>query len=195
MKKIQYLTKLASIAKKLDSLAYYKIADEIDSILESEVPMKKMYILRGISGSGKSTLAKELSDGDDSKVFSTDDFFMEEGEYKFDPSLLPEAHAWNQSRVREALEKGITPVIVDNTHTQKWEARSYVEMAREFSYAVSFEETKTPWRFDAEELAKKNIHGVPPEAIQRMIERYEDHDSFTEEEVLKSLAPWEKKES
>ena len=192
MKKTQYLTKLVSIAESLDDLAFYKIADEIDSVLESEVPLKKMYILRGISGSGKSTLAKELSKGDDSKVFSSDDFFMEEEEYRFNPKMLPKAHSWNQRRVRKALEQGITPIIVDNTHTQKWEARSYVEMAREFGYAVFFEETKTPWRFDAEELAKKNVHGVPPEAIQRMIDRYEDHDSFTEEEVLKSLAPWEK---
>jgi len=51
---------------------------------------KVMIIARGVSGSGKSTLAKILGKG--GVVFSTDDYFYDEGNYNFDPKNLSIAH-------------------------------------------------------------------------------------------------------
>jgi predicted kinase len=183
---------LQKMANECDQYGMYVEADWLDGLLHSYAANLELIILRGISGSGKSTLANELSGGDPSKVFSTDEYFMENQEYTFDPSKLAQAHQWNQNRVQEAMEQKITPIIVDNTNTQRWEARPYVQMAVEHGYDVKAEETTTPWRMDPEELARRNIHGVPREAIERMVERYEPHDVFTQEEILKSKAPWEK---
>lgn len=50
-----------------------------------------VFILRGLPGSGKSTLAFELA-GDHTNglaICSADDFFIQKGEYAFDPSKLP----------------------------------------------------------------------------------------------------------
>lgn len=52
---------------------------------------KRLIIMRGISGSGKSTLAKELA-GKNGLIFSTDEFFMNNGEYVFDVAKLHWAH-------------------------------------------------------------------------------------------------------
>ena len=60
---------------------------------------KNLYLLRGIPGAGKSTLAKQLGDSH----FETDGFFMVDGEYKFDPTKLREAHQWCQSQVELAM--------------------------------------------------------------------------------------------
>jgi tRNA uridine 5-carbamoylmethylation protein Kti12 len=57
---------------------------------------KTLYIMRGVPGSGKSTLAKQLAEGDESKIFSTDDYWMKDGTYQFDPKMLGNAHEWNQ---------------------------------------------------------------------------------------------------
>jgi adenylate kinase family enzyme len=43
--------------------------------------------MRGLPGSGKSTKAKELA-GEQGLVFSTDDFFMVNGKYIFDPKMI-----------------------------------------------------------------------------------------------------------
>ena len=45
--------------------------------------------MRGLPGSGKSTKAKKIA-GDVGVIFSTDDFFMVDGQYKFDPKMIEE---------------------------------------------------------------------------------------------------------
>jgi NEDD4-binding protein 2 len=91
---------------------------------ENEIIIQKtLYILRGISGSGKSYLSKQIIKEHDGKgeIFSTDDYFMKDGKYVFDGKKLGIAHDWNQKRSFEAMKKGITPIIIDNTNTCKWE--------------------------------------------------------------------------
>lgn len=146
---------------------------------------KILIICRGISGSGKSTLAKQLGKG--GIVLGSDDFFMINGKYEFDKSMQGQAHTWNQGRVREAMQQQITPIVVDNTNLQFWEMKPYVEMAQKFNYEVVFKEPTTPWKFDVEELAKRNTHGVPKEVIKQMVQNYQPNP--TVEEVLKSERP------
>ena len=132
----------------------------------------KLIIMRGCPGSGKSTFAR--ANYPHAAVFSSDDLFMVNGEYKFEPTKLREYHAENQRRVREALASRQFPIVcVDNTNTQVWEMVPYVQAADEFGYTVEIIEPKTPWAWNAEELAQRNTHGVPLEVIARMLARYE----------------------
>lgn len=141
---------------------WYKIAQENPKIL---------FINRGLPGSGKSTLAKQLGQG--GAVFSTDEFFMKEGRYVFNPSMLGTAHAWNLKRATEAMQKGITPIVIDNTNTTAKEIRPYAQAAAQYGYKVEMREPDTPWKFDVDELVKKNTHGVPRDAIERMLNRWQ----------------------
>lgn len=50
--------------------------------------------------------------------------------------------------------------------------------ALENNYEVIFREPDTRWKFNVQELARRNIHGVPKEKIQRMKERYEHNVTF-----------------
>lgn len=156
--------------------------------------MKTLYLLRGISGSGKSTLAKqilerEIDSGCTAKIFSTDNYFInsETGEYVFEGAKIGIAHQWNQKSVEEAMEAGMNSIIVDNTNTQRWEAKPYAQLAQKFGYEWKVVEPETTWKKDAQILAEKNVHGVPREAIQRMLDRWED--DFSLEAVLNSKPP------
>ena len=51
--------------------------------------------MRGVPGSGKSTLAKELA-GKNGIIYSTDDFFMQNGLYVFDAKMIGHNHEQNQ---------------------------------------------------------------------------------------------------
>ncbi|NXI99928.1 N42L1 protein, partial [Psophia crepitans] len=120
-------------------------------------------------------------------VLSTDDFFIENGVYMFEPDSLEDAHKWNQKRARKAMKNGKSPVIIDNTNIHAWEMKPYVMMARENRYEVVFQEPDTPWKFNVQELARRNTHRVPRQKIQRMKEEYEHNVTF--HSVLHSEKP------
>ena len=142
---------------------------------------KICYILRGLPGTGKSELAQAIMSGafptGFGAIFSTDDRFMVDGEYQFDPSKLGEYHAENLRLATEFMERfapHTTPAIcvIDNTNTQHWEYEKYVEAAKENGFMVQI--ISVDWkREDIPLYAERNSHGVPLEAIQRMADRWE----------------------
>ncbi|NXR47165.1 N42L2 protein, partial [Hippolais icterina] len=109
----------------------------------------------------------------DGIVLSTDDYFRQQYGYTYNAAQLGDAHEWNQKRAKQAMEQGKSPVIIDNTNTQAWEMKPYVEVALEKGYRVEFHEPDTWWKFDPEELEKRNKHGVTREKIAQMLEQYE----------------------
>lgn len=131
--------------------------------------MKKVYVMRGIPGSGKSTIARNLA-GSTGKIHSTDDYFMKNGEYVFEPKDLRRNHQLNFEAFKADLALGVSPVIVDNTNTQRWEFQNYVEAAEAAGYEV--EVVNIP-HIDPKLAAQRNTHGVPEEAIRRMLSRWE----------------------
>lgn len=146
--------------------------------------MPKLILMRGLPGSGKSTEAAQLAKEINATVFTTDEFFMENGEYKFDASLLSKAHAWNYRRTVDAMYADKN-VIVDNTNTQAWEMKAYVQKAKELEYDIELvEASKAPWAWDVKECANKNTHKVPLDAIQRMFNRFQRN--LTIEDILEA---------
>lgn len=162
---------------------------------------KELVILRGLPGSGKSTLAREIVDSvpllypDDqtwtTNIFSTDDWFTDEdGVYTFVQKDIGRAHAWNQFRTREKMHdlnalanlrddgyyfgKYAQLIVVDNTNSEWWETKPYVEAAIELGWELTFGQPKTAWAKDVAECARRTKHGVPEAAIQRMADRWQE---------------------
>jgi len=135
---------------------------------------KQLILMRGTSGSGKSTVAKKLVGN--GKIFSTDDFFMQDGKYNFDVTKIGHYHKLNQERTEEAMKNGISPIVIDNTMTQAWEGAEYVKLADKYGYSVKIEELPIP---DIDELMKrqesrKNINkALPREVVERMIGKFQ----------------------
>jgi NEDD4-binding protein 2 len=152
---------------------------------------KILFVVRGGSGSGKSFLAKQLA-GDTGKIFSADEYFMKDGKYQFDPKLLGKAHGWCYYRCVDAMNKGISPIVFDNTNTEAWEPKRIVQDAIQRGYKVEVREPDTSWKFNAEELFKRNTHNVPLETIHKQLNRW--HPDLTVEDILNSKSPFDKKE-
>ncbi|CAO2630688.1 NEDD4-binding protein 2-like 2 [Lemmus lemmus] len=152
---------------------------------------KLLILLRGLPGSGKTTLSRILlGQSRDGIVFSTDDYFHHQDGYRYNVNQLGDAHDWNQSRAKQAIDQGRSPVIIDNTNTQAWEMKPYVEMAIGKGYRVEFHEPETWWKFDPEELEKRNKHGVSRKKIAQMLDRYEFQMSISI--VMNSVEPSQK---
>ena len=149
-------------------------------------PVKTMILLRGLPGSGKSTLASQLA-GITGIICSTDDFFVVNGSYIFDPSKLGENHQKNQDKACRAMEAGITPVIIDNTNTAATEMKPYVLMAQSFGYETRIMEPQTEWKFSVAELERRNSHGVACETLMKMLSRYEHN--LTIQQIIQTPEP------
>lgn len=139
-------------------------------------------IMRGAPGSGKSNLAKKVLEmtvgsGIDiykTHIFSADDFFIVRGQYQFQKSLLPEAHARTQNHVSVAANDGVSPIIVDNTNIELWEMEPYARNAIKNGYFLDVLEPNTAWAKNAHQLSKMNIHNVPKATISRMLNNYQE---------------------
>lgn len=128
---------------------------------------KNLYLVRGIPGSGKSTLAKQLG----GTHFETDTYFMVDGEYKFDPTKLREAHKWCQDEVELVMILNQTTgdhsdIVVSNTFTQEWEMEPYFLLAKSWGYRVFCLVVEN-------RHGGVNQHGVPEDKLQVMRDRFE----------------------
>jgi predicted kinase len=131
---------------------------------------KQLIILRGASGSGKSTLARSMHHTFElSVICSTDDYFMKDGEYVFNPKLLTEAHRANQDKVESCMLRSVPMIIVDNTNIQKWTYQAYIKLAETYGYEVKFVVCDGEY---------ENRHGVPKDKVEKMRASFEPDDSF-----------------
>jgi predicted kinase len=124
--------------------------------------MKELILLRGLPGAGKSTLAKTIG----GIHIEADQYFMENGEYKFDATKIKFAHGWCKLRVEHAMEDVLDRVVVSNTFTQEWEMNPYFELAEKYGYRV-FSLIVENRHYGI------NLHDCPADKIEVMKNRFE----------------------
>lgn len=124
--------------------------------------MPTIYIIRGLPGSGKSTLARKLVH--ESRHREADMFFINNGEYRYDPKKTKDAHAWCRSEMIELMLASNDDACVSNTFTQKWEYQPYIDLAGDMDYSVQIIDMHGEWG---------NVHNVPTDVIENMRARWE----------------------
>ena len=125
-------------------------------------------IMVGVPGAGKSRYAQAIKGA---FAVSADDYFVGAGagDYAFDPSKLGEAHGQCLRRYTEALQRGESQVVVDNTNTTTLEMAPYVSLALAYGYKVDVARVTC----DPAIAAARNSHGVPEGAVRAMHDRIE----------------------
>jgi predicted kinase len=152
----------------------------------------KVIITIGVPGSGKSTYVREhFPAGKVYGCYSTDDFFMKDGEYVFDGKQIGAAHAWNTRRAIEAFQDTKDSdsdgyIIIDNTNTTAIEIAAYAQPALAYGHEVEL----LVVHCDPKVAAARNTHGVPKEAVLRMHKRMMNTLSKSPEGYYRSLVPW-----
>lgn len=125
--------------------------------------MKELLLLRGLPGSGKSTLAKSLG----GIHIEADQYFMVDGEYKFNGAKLKDAHQWCQYNAENWMKSCVfDKIIVSNTFTQEWEMSPYYKLAEKYGYVV--------FSLIVENRHEgQNEHEVPKDKLEQMEKRFE----------------------
>lgn len=146
--------------------------------------MKRCLVYSGLPGSGKSrhiaSLVSSLNSNEDyydndlgffrtksAVIVSADHYFLDsEGVYRFDPTLIGDAHKNCMKRFLLAVGSDEPLVIVDNTNTCAYEIAPYVAIAEAFDYDVAIVRVMAK----TETCTLRNVHGVPGTTIGAMSE-------------------------
>ena len=123
-----------------------------------------MIILRGLPGSGKSTVAEYIVQLNGAVICCADDYFMKDGEYKWNPALLGSAHNWCKNLCEGAMKNGEN-VIVANTNTTDSELKPYLDMSTKYGYRVFSMIVEN-------RHGNSNIHNVPSDSLDKMKNRF-----------------------
>lgn len=116
--------------------------------MTTEIP-QIVYLMRGLPGCGKSHRAKRLA-GERGVVLETDEYFYSQAgtdptSYDYDRKLLPAARQWNLNRMKDALQAGVSPIVVDRGNGLNAETREFAVLAVENRYAIELAEPDSPW--------------------------------------------------
>jgi len=133
-------------------------------------------IVRGLPGSGKGHWVKSQDFPEGWAYCSADDFFVtEDGQYNYIRSRQGEAHAWCLKKFITALADKAPCIVVDNTHTRRWEYDNYLHLACLQGYETKVVEIVCQHRTMAKVFAYRNIHNVPEDVVEGMFDRWESH--------------------
>jgi|AZIC01.1.fsa_nt_gi predicted kinase len=119
--------------------------------------MNEIVLIRGVPGSGKTTMAER--DFPSHIHVEADMYFVKDGKYCYEPTLIKDAHKWCQEKTRDAIKQGKS-VVVSNTFIKVWEMNPYFGM-------------NVPVRVLVATGNYSNIHNVPKETILRMKAKFE----------------------
>lgn len=112
-------------------------------------PERIAYLMRGLPSCGKSTTARKLI-GDTGVICETDEYFFKHvgdnpDEFTYDDDLMEAARAWNLERFKQAVDRGITPIVVDRGNSLSMESKVYAVYAVERGYRVELKEPESQW--------------------------------------------------
>ena len=141
---------------------------------------KQLIILRGLPGSGKTTLAHTITKKNNGgSIISTDDFFMTNEGYIYDPKKLHEAVHSAISNAELAMVNQESLIIIDNVNSRLWEAKLYIQNAIKYGYEITIVEPDTEWKNDVHILYQKNQHNIPIKYINYLKNQWDNNYTTT----------------
>ncbi|XP_034149407.1 NEDD4-binding protein 2-like 1 [Esox lucius] len=161
--------------------------------------MKDLIILRGLPGVGKSHRARQLLDeyrrlGIQGKIYSTDRYHEK---FDWDTRYFHRNHTWTRRDVFVAMQRGVTPIIVDNTNIYRWHMYPYVFMGKQRGdYYITIEEVPRgyPETFiSLNKLYRRCKRNIPKWKFREYRDGWEEVDHY--QDVLNdefSLKRWER---
>jgi uncharacterized protein (UPF0248 family) len=141
----------------------------------SQVPV--VIAFRGVPGSGKSFLvthcSEYLTDSASVAICSADFYFMRDGEYKYSTKLLPMAHTYCLDLFLQALAEGKQFIVVDNTHSRKWEYEIYSYISSILGCRYHVLEIPCPSQKTLETYRSRNQHKIDEKTALNIFKRWE----------------------
>lgn len=124
---------------------------------------RNLILLRGHPGAGKTTFAVLIAPAFN---FSADQYFMVDGEYKYDATRIKQAHDNCLLRTSVAMADNAGIIAVHNTFISNKFMQPYFDVAKAYGYQVTVLHV---------EGDHGTVHDVPRKTIDSMKQRYQPY--------------------
>jgi hypothetical protein len=153
-----------------------------------------VFLMRGLPSCGKSHRARELA-GATGVVCETDEFFHTQvgntiERYSYDADRQTEARDWNFGRFTDAVDAGVSSVVVDRGNGLNLETQRYARYATSRGYTVLFAEADSPWWQEIRVLLKYKQHTMP--VLEEWAEKLATKNRSTHRTPAKTILRWMK---
>lgn len=155
---------------------YEELVDQLKHRLHPFYPL--IVVIRGPQGAGKTTLAKRLCKDFEELTwmskkkcahFETDDYFMKDNVYAWDPNTIAEAHEWCQKEFKKIAKRSdgkYALVVVSNVSY----AVRHVD-----DYAQCIKKGLRPCVVIRLKNVHENEHGVPKDVVEAVQAKFEPY--------------------
>lgn len=153
---------------------------------------KITYLMRGLPSCGKSHTAQRLC-AEGGIICETDAYFYTQvGDdpmrYDYHNDLLPKARQWNFERFKGAVDRGISPVVVDRGNGRNCESQAYARYAVERGYKVLLKEPESEWWQEIRVLLK--YKQATKEILYQWADRLSDMSRQTHRVPASTIRDW-----
>lgn len=173
----EYMAGLLSNDKKIFEKTALSFEKSLSSMDSGQISKGTVLILRGLPGSGKSHFVQHLLNSEENdlsiKVCNADGYFKTNDSYAFSGEKISAAHAYCRDRFFVGMEEEANLIIVDNTHSQRWEYQIYERLALLCGYKCSMVEILCEDETQRQRYCKRGIHQVTDVIHKEMFLRWE----------------------
>ncbi len=153
-----------------------------------------VYLMRGLPSCGKSRRAHELA-GATGIVCETDEFFHTHvgdtrEDYNYVSERQQEARDWNYERFIEAVDAGVSTIVVDRGNGLNLETQRYARYAHDRGYTILIAEPDSPWWLEIRVLLKYKEHTMP--VLMKLADELAMKNRSTHRTPAKTIRRWMK---
>ena len=153
---------------------------------------KIVFLMRGLPSCGKSYTAREICT-EGGVICETDEYFYTQvgsdpKQYDYHNDLLPEARQWNLERFRQAVDAGISPIVVDRGNGRNQESEAYARYAVNRGYEVELKEPESEWWQEIRVLLK--YKQVTREILYEWADRLSEMSKQTHRVPASTIRHW-----
>lgn len=139
---------------------------------------KCFIILRGLPGSGKTFLSRRLKPKAEKSytVCSADHYFEREGvqtSYTFAGKEIMKAHEYCRNECLDAVQAHTDVIVIDNTHSQRWEYRIYERIALLCGYKHYVVQIECNSESTRHEFVRRCKHSIKDSVHKEMLNKWE----------------------
>lgn len=164
------------VASQIGLLAYtlYKTTQRSKFLSNPEDP--KIKIIRGVPGVGKRNYIYYLESGLNREFAICDwnDFFVKDGNYKFNGKETSKAENYCMRTLLAALTNNVKRIYIIGNFNEKWQYENYINIGKIFKYKIEISELVCKSIPELKHYNTRSTHDIPYNKSLKLYESWED---------------------
>ena len=139
---------------------------------------QKITIIRGVPGVGKDSYAlrEEENKNGTFAVICSDNYFVKDGEYKFNRKNISKSEAYSFEEFHLTLTIGVPRIYITNVNNKRWMYSNYIKLAESYGYEINVVELKCETTEELTYFNKRCTHNVPLGFSKNVLNNWEKDD-------------------